>query len=175
MAIAPWVFAYGSLIWRPDFEWRDRQPAILKGWKRRFWQLSTDHRGTPSQPGRVVTLVPDRSADCLGVAFQLAGDVEATLAALDYREKDGYDRQLLTVELGDRRQVQAIVYVAQANNPRFAGPTPLPAIAAQIRQSHGPSGPNAEYVLRLDQALTALGWHDPHVRELATLVATEAA
>lgn len=175
MTIAPWVFAYGSLIWRPDFEWCDRQPAILQGWKRRFWQLSTDHRGTPSQPGRVVTLVPDRQAACMGVAFQLAGDVDATLAALDYREKDGYDRQELMIELGDRRRVPAIVYVAQAHNPRFAGPTPLPAIAAQVRQSCGPSGPNAEYVLRLDQALMALGWHDPHVRELATLVAASVA
>ncbi|QFZ91141.2 gamma-glutamylcyclotransferase [Synechococcus elongatus] len=171
MAIAPWIFAYGSLIWRPDFAWQDRQPAVLRGWKRRFWQLSTDHRGTPSQPGRVVTLVPDAQAECVGVAFQLAGDVEATLAALDYREKDGYDRQKLAIELQDQRQVTAIVYVAQAQNPRFAGPTPVPAIADQVRRSHGPSGSNTEYVLRLDQALTALGWEDPHVRAIASLIA----
>lgn len=171
MAIAPWVFAYGSLIWRPDFAWQDRQPAVLRGWKRRFWQLSTDHRGTPSQPGRVVTLVADAQAECTGVAFQLAGEVEAILSALDYREKDGYERQELMIELQDQRQVTAIVYVAQAQNPRFAGPTPVPAIAAQVRRSHGPSGSNAEYVLRLDQALTALGWEDPHVRAIANLVA----
>ncbi|ABB57165.1 gamma-glutamylcyclotransferase [Synechococcus elongatus] len=171
MASAPWVFAYGSLIWRPDFAWQDRQPAVLRGWKRRFWQLSTDHRGTPSQPGRVVTLVPDAQAECVGVAFQLMGDVGAILTALDYREKDGYDRQELVIELQDQRQVTAIVYVAQAQNPRFAGPTPVPAIADQVRRSYGPSGSNAEYVLRLDQALTALGWEDPHVRAIANLVA----
>lgn len=170
MAIAPWIFAYGSLIWRPDFAWQDRQPAVLRGWKRRFWQLSTDHRGTPSQPGRVVTLVPDAQAECLGMAFQLAGDIEATLAALDYREKDGYERQELVIHLEDQRQIAAIVYVARSQNPRFAGPTSVSTIANQIRSSHGPSGSNTEYVLQLDRALTALGWADPHVRAIASLI-----
>ena len=44
------------------------------------------------------------------------------------------------------------------------------AIAAQVRASHGPSGANAEYVLRLAEALRELGGHDPHVQELASLV-----
>lgn len=53
-----WIFGYGSLVWRPAFVHRRRVPAALSGYVRRFWQGSTDHRGVPERPGRVVTLLP---------------------------------------------------------------------------------------------------------------------
>ena len=66
-----WVFGYGSLVWRPDFPFQDRL-AFIHGWRRRFWQSSTDHRGTPSAPGRVATLVRGDDAERLwGTAYQL--------------------------------------------------------------------------------------------------------
>ena len=69
-----WIFGYGSLIWRPDFDWIEAAPASIEGWERRFWQGSHDHRGVPDAPGRVVTLIPQANAYCDGMAHhEIAG------------------------------------------------------------------------------------------------------
>lgn len=163
-----WVFGYGSLIWHIDFPVLATRPARLRGWARRFWQGSHDHRGTPDAPGRVVTLVPDGTAVCVGAAHQVEA---ATFAHLDRREKNGYLQ--LTVEVETSRpaeRIQATTYVAAASNPAFLGPAPLDAIAAHIHRAAGPSGGNAEYLLELDAALRRLGAADAHVACLAVRV-----
>ena len=45
------VFGYGSLIFRPGFPYQRMYPACVRGYLRRFWQMSCDHRGTPEFPG----------------------------------------------------------------------------------------------------------------------------
>lgn len=168
-----WLFGYGSLVWRPDFVHRERHPARIEGWTRRFWQGSTDHRGLPEAPGRVVTLVPEAGASCHGVAYRVAPEVASeVLAGLDHRERGGYVRIELALELlrpGPTgleplaRIEAARMYLATPDNPSYLGPAPLPAIAQQIARSHGPSGANLEYLLRLAEALRELGAADDHV------------
>jgi cation transport protein ChaC len=168
-----WVFGYGSLVWRPAFEYEARAPGYIEGWTRRFWQGSIDHRGVPGAPGRVVTLVPEANARCFGVAYRIpAANVEDVLAQLDHREQGGYDRHRVDVHTADAGTIEgALVYVATPHNPNYLGPAELVDIAAQIRNSAGPSGPNPEYVLRLAEALRLLEAEDEHVFALADLLA----
>jgi len=165
-----WIFGYGSLVWRPAFPHVQSEPGYVRGWTRRFWQGSTDHRGVPGAPGRVVTLLPAPEALTWGRAYEVAAEHEAeVLARLDVREQGGYERHLENVVLGDR-EVHALLYVATPDNPNYLGDAPLEAIAAQVRRSRGPSGPNPEYVLELARALREMGADDPHVFDLAALV-----
>lgn len=169
---ALWVFGYGSLVWRPAFEHRRREPARIRGWSRRFWQGSTDHRGVPGKPGRVVTLVPQADAECWGMVYEVApADRARVLANLDHREKGGYARHEVPATLKSGESVHALVYLATPDNECYLGEAPLEAIARQVRASVGPSGPNVEYVVELARALAAMGAPDPHVEALARLVA----
>lgn len=155
-----WVFGYGSLIWKADFPFRERAPGTIRGWARRFWQGSHDHRGTPSAPGRVVTLVEAEGAVCRGMAYR----IEATVFDhLDHREKNGYRRVTLPIELTGAATVTGTVYLATPDNPAFLGPAPAPEIAAHILGSEGPSGRNVDYFLELVAALEQLGVDDPHL------------
>ncbi|MEM6995151.1 MAG: gamma-glutamylcyclotransferase [Myxococcota bacterium] len=166
-----WIFGYGSLVWRPAFEHEVRHPGFIVGWTRRLWQHSTDHRGVVGAPGRVATLVPQSGAQCWGMAYRVAAaQRQAVLGNLDYREKNGYARHTVAVTLASQGRVDALVYIATDENPDFAGPADLDAIAAQVMRSHGPSGANTEYVLALADALSEMGASDPHITEVARRV-----
>lgn len=166
-----WIFAYGSLIFRPDFPWIERRRAYVRGWERRFWQGSPDHRGVPEAPGRVVTLVAGKL--CGGCAYRIdPSGSGAILEALDAREQAGFERT--SVDLLDAPEGQtfgnAITWIAGQDNAHFLGPLPEAEIAAIIRARRGPSGANAEYALRLRDALRALEITDEHVETIASLL-----
>ena len=158
-----WVFGYGSLIYKVDFSFIERRRALIRGWARRFWQGSHDHRGTPQAPGRVVTLVEAAGTECLGVAYLVS---ESVFEHLDHREKNGYARVNTRLEFDDGSGVEGTVYLAQEGNEAFLGPAPEADIAQHIARAHGPSGSNRDYALALANALRELGADDPHVFEI---------
>lgn len=120
-----WLFGYGSLIWRPDFEFVSRKVAWVDGWSRRFWQGSHDHRGVPDAPGRVVTLIPVPGERCGGMAFEIEEAMAAKIFdQLDYREKNGYERHRSRLLFGaepDDEPVEGIFYVAVRVIRPFSG------------------------------------------------------
>lgn len=164
-----WLFGYGSLIYKVDFPYLERRPAHIEGWVRRFWQGSHDHRGTPEAPGRVVTLIPQAGARCLGMGYRVA---PAVFEQLDVREKNGYLRFQTPMTFADDTREQGLVYIATEDNAAFLGPADDEAIARQIASAHGPSGANAEYLLNLAASLRQLGDDDPHIFTLAGLLST---
>ena len=190
-----WIFGYGSLVWRPAFSHLRRCPAFIDGFARRFWQGSTDHRGVPERPGRVVTLIPDqnesvagepgfRAAPCWGTAYEVpVDDPDGVLAGLDHRERGGYDRVELDLTLVDRvtnraaspahshsERVQGLVYVAEPHNENFLGPAAPEEIASQIATASGPSGANPEYVFELARSLREMNAEDRHVFDVEDAV-----
>jgi cation transport regulator ChaC len=161
------VFGYGSLIYKVDFPFYERQAGHILGWERRFWQGSHDHRGTPDAPGRVVTLVEVPGQPCYGMAYCVAEEV---FEHLDHREKNGYVRVDTSMHLADGREVPGTVYIADAENHAFLGPDTMGNMANHIASSHGPSGSNREYLLTLARALRELNIYDDHVFELEALL-----
>lgn len=163
------MFGYGSLVWRPAFVSLEQAPCRLRGYARRFYQGSTDHRGVPGAPGRVVTLVATPGAETVGMAYRLAESVWAeVMAKLDHREKGGYERHEVELEaLSSAARWSATVYLAGPDNPEYLGPASPDAIARTIAASRGPSGPNDEYLLELERWLAKVGQPDPHVSAVA--------
>ncbi len=166
-----WVFGYGSLIYKVDFPFTEKAPASIKGWQRRFWQGSHDHRGTPQQPGRVVTLIQSALDECMGMAYKVSQDV---FEHLDHREKNGYLRyevdiyfkELASDSSQNAKRKNGLVYIAPEDNEAFLGYAPEHEIAEHIHRSSGPSGHNRDYVFQLAEALQALGDNDEHVVQI---------
>ncbi|XP_032782840.1 putative glutathione-specific gamma-glutamylcyclotransferase 2 isoform X3 [Daphnia magna] len=151
-----WVFGYGSLIWKVDFPYERRVIGYIKGYVRRFWQASIDHRGVPGKPGRVVTLIPSNDPEdkVWGVAYELPEDqVDQIKGRLDEREKryqtnlnvPFYPKQISS----NKSSVLVHVYVAPTFGPLFLGETDAVAMAEQIKSARGPSGDNLDYLAKL--------------------------
>lgn len=166
------VFAYGSLIWRPGFTYQAVSKASVAGFERRFWQASHDHRGTPELPGRVVTLVPVPNGSCWGLVYRLPETgLDVILSELDHREKDGYRREWLSVHSEQWGELQALTWVATEQNPSWRGGEPVDKLAHLISQRTGPSGSNVDYLMNLSQALIECGINDPYIELLTESVA----
>ena len=165
-----WVFGYGSLIWRPGFEFIEKAPARLIGAHRALCVFSHVHRGTPERPGLVLGL--DFGGACRGVAYRVAGKLRAqTVAYLRAREQvtSVYRETVRSITLltEPQRRVDALVYMIDRGHVQYAGRLDLTTQLHLVRQGHGQSGPNRDYVLSTVHALEALGLYDRDLHLLA--------
>jgi glutathione-specific gamma-glutamylcyclotransferase len=168
-----WVFAYGSLIWRPGFDFAERRQARLRGYRRRFCMTSIHYRGTPDRPGLVLALDACGDGECAGVAYRVEAPRAASVLAY-LRERElvsyAYVERHLPVELDDGRRVEALAYVTNPAHPQYCGHLSPEEQADVIVAASGPMGPNREYLLQTEASLAALGLDDPDLSSLAALV-----
>lgn len=166
-----WVFAYGSLLWSPEFAFTEQRVGTLRGWHRRFCLLQRRFRGTPDKPGFVLGL--DRGGLCRGVAFRLDdADPHVTLMPVWRREMKGkgYEARWVSVET-QAGPVTALTFMVNRASDRYTGRLSDAEIADRIAAACGHLGPSAEYLFRTVEACAALGIHDRHLWRLQALVA----
>lgn len=166
-----WVFAYGSLMWRPGFPYREQVPALVRGYHRSACILSIRYRGTPDVPGMVVGL--DRGGACRGRAYLVAGEDRAEVVAyLDARElvTGTYQRRNLSCELADGRRVTAYGFVADPTHSQYAGRYTTAEKVAVIRQGRGKEGRSRDYIANTIAQLAEMGIHDGQLHALLRVV-----
>jgi len=168
-----WVFGYGSLMWRPGFDYLEKVAARLIGEHRALCVYSFDHRGTPERPGLVLGL--DRGGACRGIAFRVAAKHRA--ATVDYlrgREQTThvYREVMRSVWLENeaRERISAMAYVVDRGHVQYAGRLTLAEQVRYVRQGHGRSGNNRDYVLSTVKSIEAQGLRDRQLHQLAELL-----
>ena len=162
-----WIFAYGSLMWRPEFHPEEVRRARVFGFHRALCIYSHHYRGTPDRPGLVLGL--DRGGSCIGLCFRIAAEVAAaTLDAIRARElvTGVYEEITAPVRLDDGRRHRAITYVAKRTHPQYAGALPPAEVVRLVGQGVGTAGTDMDYVRNTDAHLRRLGIVDPVLSRL---------
>jgi cation transport protein ChaC len=164
-----WVFGYGSLIWRPGFPYLEQRMASLIGAHRSLCVYSWVHRGTPERPGLVLGL--DRGGACRGIAFRIApSEWDNVVAYLREREQvtSVYRERIRDVRFADGTQAPALTYMVDRGHGQYAGKVDEDTQFSIVRDAHGRSGANRDYIISTAAHLAKLGIRDAQLARLAT-------
>lgn len=171
-----WVFAYGSLIWKPAFEFIDSRVCHVPGWRRSFCLNIRNWRATPDQPGLMLAL--DRGGSCKGVAYRMPPDAtKERMVRLLRRETDSHEdkpwHRWLTVRSGEQR-IRALGFWCAPSRPEpDLLRLPVEEQACRLARAVGYVGSCAEYLLNTVEHLEQLGLHDSYLWRMQELVAAE--
>ncbi len=166
-----WIFGYGSLMWRPGFDFLDRRGAILHGRRRAFCIYSVHHRGTQARPGLV--LGPARGGSVRVVASRVASERwPDTYAYLREREQptETYVESSATVRLAGGDTARVLIFLSDTDHPQWAGDLTPEEQAQLIAGNSGLSGRNIDYLRDLVEHLRAEGVRDHGMEALLARV-----
>jgi cation transport protein ChaC len=165
-----WVFAYASLLWRPEFEAAEVRRARLWGWHRALEMRSRVNRGNPQQPGLVFALVGGGS--CVGHALRLPRDrAEQELQRLWQREMPGagiYQPRWLRCATADG-PVRALAFTLARDHPNYTGQIGDEQLRAILQTASGRYGSTLDYLLQTAEQLDRLGIRDRKLERIAAL------
>jgi cation transport protein ChaC len=162
-----WVFGYGSLIWRPGFDFLEEQKALLHGWRRGLCVHSWVHRGSRDAPGLVLGL--DRGGSCAGLARKVSADKrDQVIQYLRERElvTNVYLEKWVTIRLANGERAKAVTYVVDQNHDQYAKPMSVAQLVAIIKNAEGKSGNNQDYVFNTVTSLKTLGIRDKVLEQI---------
>jgi cation transport protein ChaC len=171
-----WVFAYGSLIWKPAFEFTKAERAVAHGWRRAFCMHLEGWRGTPEEPGLMLALEPGGS--CVGLAYRMPEDAPLDRMLRLLRREMSYHVDVpwlrwLRLRAGGQT-IRALTFYC-APTPRDPDHVQLPvdAQARRLARAVGPQGSCAEYLHNTVDHLEAAGIRDSYLWRLQEMVAAE--
>ncbi|ADX46369.1 ChaC family protein [Paracidovorax avenae ATCC 19860] len=162
-----WIFGYGSLIWRPDFEFAEQRLARVHGWHRALKMWSRVNRGTPECPGLVLGMFPGGS--CRGMVFRVErAHARQVMINLWQREMPTgvYDPRWLpcSTPLGT---VRALAFTLSRSSPNHTGELSEAEYRRIFLEASGRYGTTLHYAQATYDGLRRLGIED---RALARLL-----
>lgn len=168
-----WVFAYGSLIWKPACDIDGQRPAHLHGWHRKFCMRLVRFRGTPDCPGLMMSL--DRGGSCRGVIQRLpapaaAERIEQLLRREISVKPPAHVPRWVPVS-SEGMRLKAIVFAVDPRASNYSGDHTLEETAAILARACGHWGSCAEYLMHTVAHLEDLGIHDRYLWKLQARVA----
>lgn len=167
-----WIFGYGSLIWRPDFDYTERRPAKVHGWHRALKMWSRINRGTPECPGLVFGMLSGGS--CRGMVFRV-GKAHARQVLINLWQREMptavYDPRWLTCHT-PHGPVRALAFTLSRKSPNHTGDLPDHEVCRIFEQASGRYGTTRDYAQATYDELRKHGIHD---RALARLIALSGA
>lgn len=170
-----WLFAYGSLIWRPDFEHVEARRGVVHGWRRSFCLRIVNWRATPDQPGLMLAL--QRGGACTGVAYRMPEDDPQARMLRLLRREISYHEDLpwlrwVTVR-GEGVPIRALAFYCAPPGDPDVEQLSTEEQAWRISRAAGHAGTCAEYLYNTVSHLEALGIRDSYLWNLQALVAAE--
>ena len=166
-----WIFGYGSLIWRPDFDFAERRAAKVHGWHRALKMWSRLNRGTPECPGLVFGMLSGGS--CRGMVFRVpAAQARQVLINLWQREMalGVYDPRWLVCQTA-AGPVRALAFTLSRRSPSHAGVLPDDEYRRIFAEARGIYGTTRDYAQATYDELRRLGIDDRALGRLLTLAA----
>jgi glutathione-specific gamma-glutamylcyclotransferase len=165
-----WIFGYGSLIWKPDFEFAERRPAKVHGWHRALKMWSRINRGTPERPGLVFGMLSGGS--CHGMVFRIQkASGREVLAQLWSREMTlaVYDPKWLTCDT-TQGPVTALAFTLSRKSPSHTGVLTEEEYRRIFMEASGIYGTTYEYAHRTLEELKRHNIHDRGLEKLLKLI-----
>jgi len=165
-----WIFAFGSLMWRPNFKYKKKVHAVLNNYHRDFTVKSIIRWGSQKNPG--ATLGLEKGGSCHGLAYEVE-DLPKTLAYLTSREGSGFHFPNIKIEIlenGKNKVVEAITSMNKHNHSSYIGHLPLKTRAKMVNLAKGEAGTSKEYVENTRAHLIELGIQDAYVEDFFHLI-----
>lgn len=171
-----WLLAYGSLIWKPAFDYVEMRSCLVPGWRRSFCLNLKSWRGTPEQPGLMLAL--DRGGSCKGVIYRMPDDMpHERMVRLLKREFGSHEdkpwQRWVTVRTGGEILRAFGTWCAPSLPDPDLVRLPIEAQVFRLARACGHMGSGAEYLLNTVEHLEALGLHDSYLWRLQEMVAAE--
>lgn len=161
-----WLFGYGSLIWKPGFDYAERRPARVHGWHRALKMWSRINRGTPEQPGLVLGLLS--GGCCQGMVFRIEQALAPqVLPALWDREMvtGVYDPRWLPCRTA-HGPVRALAFTLSRKSPSHTGELSEEQYRRIFANACGRFGTSLDYAQSTYEALREMDIHDRHLERL---------
>jgi Uncharacterized protein involved in cation transport len=165
-----WIFAYGSLMWNPKFTWDARHVATIRGYHRSFRLWSRLNRGTPENPGLVLTL--ECGGSCRGLVYRISPDLVQEQMQLIWKREmtyGSYRPRWLNCLVGGET-IRALCFTVNRECSGYAGAIPEEVMVEAISSAAGHYGPAHDYLFKTVETLHEHGIRDARVEHLCSLV-----